>query len=495
MSLSTENNCLGYVLYSTEGALDLPFAIVSGDEERKAACTVIPKTIQDFLIEVEDKRFLLHFGIDLKALVRAAIFNLKVKQILQGGSTITQQLARNLLRNNAKTLSRKIQESALAITLESRYKKFEILNLYFSEVYFGKQLYGLRSAALHYFGKEPEALDLSQQLALITILRGPNLYSNHYKLFSDRFALLNNLLCNRGRIPKPLESSFNPSIKYHLAVVKPNVIPHITREIVEHKKIIFSTLNFFIQTTIERFVAESPYPLSIVGLSKVGVFAAHSSYGMDYVFNHRGNVGSTLKPFLYCYLRRMGIEANEVFDSRRNTLNWNVREVKKMSSKISLRHGLYHSNNNAFINACSKVGLDKSLHYLATILNLNEKTPLFPSAILGSISQGLSLFDLASAYHRFFHETKDTHAIETLKILRNIAHDKLGSPVTDIFLKTGTTNHNDKRIAVIGVHDAVYVLARSSNPIDDHTKEGNFLSSLRHFINKIKSPPTDYKWS
>ncbi len=118
----------------------------------------LPQHIPNAFIAIEDRRFYSHFGIDLIGLTRAMISNVRAGGIVQGGSTITQQLAKNLFFTPERTLKRKIQEAMLSLWIEWKYSKEEILSSYLNHVYFGAGAFGLDSAADIYFNKYPEDL-------------------------------------------------------------------------------------------------------------------------------------------------------------------------------------------------------------------------------------------------------------------------------------------------------------------------------------------------
>lgn len=139
------------------------------------------------VVMVEDHRFYSHFGIDPWAVLRALVHNLQKRKYAEGGSTITQQLARTRYLTPRKTLFRKILEAVSAVYLELKYSKEEILDAYLREVYMGQThggqpVVGLFNAARVYFGEELEWLTVEEVAALVGMLRGPNLY----KLDSDR---------------------------------------------------------------------------------------------------------------------------------------------------------------------------------------------------------------------------------------------------------------------------------------------------------------------
>src|SRR5690606_13094411 len=147
-------------------------------------------------------RFYQHKGLDFRGISRAILVNIKENKITQGGSTITQQLARNLLRDNSKTLTRKVKEALKAYSLEAKHSKDEIIDLYFNNIYFGRNLRGIRAAGLYYFGKELNRLSHVELVALLTILRGPNYYINHLDKAYLRFQSISKTLLEKRLISK-----------------------------------------------------------------------------------------------------------------------------------------------------------------------------------------------------------------------------------------------------------------------------------------------------
>lgn len=137
---------------------------------------------KDKLLKSEDKRFYYHFGMDPIATMRAAANNLLEGRYAQGGSTITQQLAKNMYFSFEKKFERKVAELFVAFQLENDFTKDEILELYCNITYFGEGCYGLKEAAMHYYGSTPAKLTDSQIDALVWTLKSPNNYNpNKYK--------------------------------------------------------------------------------------------------------------------------------------------------------------------------------------------------------------------------------------------------------------------------------------------------------------------------
>ena len=134
----------------------------------------IPQTVRDAAVAIEDRRFYDHGGIDVFALARALAVDIGHGRIVEGGSTITQQLVKNLYTGDAQNLRRKIDEAALALQMEHRYTKDEILTDYLNTVYFGEGAYGIEAAAETYFGIHASELDLSESATLAGLITAPN---------------------------------------------------------------------------------------------------------------------------------------------------------------------------------------------------------------------------------------------------------------------------------------------------------------------------------
>ena len=129
------------------------------------------------LINSEDRRFYQHFAVDPISLVRAVVANLFHKEYAQGGSTLTQQLAKNMYFSFDKHLERKVAEVFVAVQLEKMYTKDEILALYSSVVYFGQNCYGVKHAAGYYYGTQPHLLNEQQSKELVRALKAPSVYN------------------------------------------------------------------------------------------------------------------------------------------------------------------------------------------------------------------------------------------------------------------------------------------------------------------------------
>lgn len=488
----------GYVIYCKESGLQKPFGVVSEDFECKAESNLIPSQIKHYLVQIEDKRFFEHGAIDMKGISRALVENFKAGKIVQGGSTITQQLARNLLKDNSQTLSRKVKEIIKAIQIENQYTKDEILNLYFNNIYFGKNIRGIRTAGLCYFGKEIDKLSRSELLFLVTILRGPNFYLKRPQSAIDRYKFLNNNLYDRNQISKGRHQK-NLKIKFKIndnqfQCIKNVSIPFITEKVNNKKKQVYSTIDSDAHHFARQFVSNSKYPSSIIIIKSGKVIGFSSTYGTDYPFVSKSNVGSTLKPFLYCYFRDNGLSKFQKFDAFSNSMNWPVKEVERVEPMLNIQEALFHSNNNAFLNAANEIGYENCFQFLAKIFN-RDVHEFYPSSILGATKSGISLYELALAYSDFFSRNNLSEGkIECLSILNSVFYHKLGYKIENVFLKTGTTNNNKERYAVLGNAELTFAVLRNENPINERGKEGTFMSQIAQIFAKFLKPKNNYSW-
>lgn len=164
------------------------FARYGDLQGQRVSAKEVPPDLIHAILAIEDRRFYDHFGVDLFGLARALVHNLRAGRIVQGGSTITQQLAKNLFLTPARTTRRKVQEMLLAFWLEHTYTKDQILTAYLNRVYLGAGAYGVDAAADVYFGKPVSALNLRECALLAGLLRAPSRFSptNNPQLALDR---------------------------------------------------------------------------------------------------------------------------------------------------------------------------------------------------------------------------------------------------------------------------------------------------------------------
>ena len=128
-------------------------------------------------VSIEDIRFYKHHGVDVTGIIRALYQDVKAGSIVQGGSTITQQLAKMLFLKPDRSIKRKVREAVISIQIEKRYTKDEILGLYLNQAYFGTRAYGIEAASQAYFGKSTDELNIAEAALLASLPKAPSLYS------------------------------------------------------------------------------------------------------------------------------------------------------------------------------------------------------------------------------------------------------------------------------------------------------------------------------
>lgn len=164
----------------------------------------LPQFYIDATISVEDHRFARHFGVDPIAIGRALWTDLKARAFVEGGSTITQQLAKNLLFSAEKRIERKVAEVFAALKLESQYTKQEIFELYVNQAYYGSGYYGIYQASMGYFGKKPSELTNYESAMLAGVLNAPSAYApdTHPDLAQQRANQVLNSMVRHGIISR-----------------------------------------------------------------------------------------------------------------------------------------------------------------------------------------------------------------------------------------------------------------------------------------------------
>src|SRR5438067_8630025 len=149
-------------------------AVLHGDENRlPVKLNVVPRVFQDAVIASEDRKFYTHSGVDPVGIVRATWADLRHHAKVQGGSSITQQYVKNTFVGNQRTLMRKVKEAVLAMKIERKYSKRQILERYLNTIYFGRGAYGVQAAAHAYFNKDVAELRLPEAAFLAGLIRGP----------------------------------------------------------------------------------------------------------------------------------------------------------------------------------------------------------------------------------------------------------------------------------------------------------------------------------
>jgi penicillin-binding protein 1A len=171
--------------------------------------------IRKATIAIEDRRFLEHGGVDLEGIARAAVADIKAGQIVEGGSTITQQLVRNLYISKERTVQRKVKEACLATKLDRAWSKERILTTYLNQVYYGNHAYGIEAAAQTYFSKPASKLDLSQSALLAGLTQAPSVYDPFTvpgRALARRQEVLDSMLDTRAITPRVYEKTLKKQV-------------------------------------------------------------------------------------------------------------------------------------------------------------------------------------------------------------------------------------------------------------------------------------------
>ncbi len=418
-------------VYDRNGEL---LADLSEEKREYVPIEKIPPTLQLATIAIEDTRFFQHNGVDLRGILRALYSNLVSGRITQGGSTITQQLARNLYLTQKRTLSRKMQEIAIALRLERRFTKEEILEMYLNRVYYGSGAYGVGMAAKAYFGKPVEKLNLSECALLAGIPRRPSYYSPYVNpeaairirnIVLDRMSSLGFITREEAeeakKMPLKLAYSRPPHIArfkapYFVFWVIDQLADKYGNDLVYKGGLkIYTTLDMRLQRIAEEAVKR--------GLERAKGLNAHQAalVAIDY---RTGNVvamvggkdfsesqfnratqavlqpGSAFKIFVYTTALDNGFDPNDtVVDSPISYPGgkkpWRPQNFdRKFRGRVTLRYAFEQSINVPAVKIAEKVGIKKVIEYARRMGITTPLAPYLPTAIGAS---GVRVIDMASA--------------------------------------------------------------------------------------------------
>ncbi|HEV7233225.1 MAG TPA: transglycosylase domain-containing protein [Sphingorhabdus sp.] len=376
-----------------------------------------PHVVQAFL-SIEDRRFYSHMGIDPRGLARAAWSNAFGSGITQGGSTITQQLAKFTFLTPERSLTRKAREMLIAFWLEGRLTKDEILGRYLSNVYFGDNVYGLRAASLHYFYRQPENLTLSQSVMLAGLVQAPSRLAptKNPKLAAKRVKLVLNAMVATGALTEARAKAV-PIAKLDVRVR--DTIPtgtyfadwaipqaRLATETGYADVRITTTLDARLQNIARRVTGSAGLGRAQVALvamrpnGEVVAMVGGRSY-KDSPFNRatqaKRQPGSTFKLFVYLAALRAGMTPDSLIAD--TPINEGLYRPKNSGGSyrgdVSLKDAFARSSNVASVRLYQQVG-GEAVAKAATDLGIKSKLNLDPSLALGS--SGVTLLELTSAY-------------------------------------------------------------------------------------------------
>ena len=367
-------------------------------------------------VSIEDRRFYRHWGIDPRGIGRAFVANLRGGGVRQGGSTITQQLAKTAFLSGDRTIKRKAQEVIIAFWLEAWLTKQEILSRYLSSVYFGDGVYGLRAAAHHYFERDPENLSLAQSAMLAGMVQAPSRLAptRHLALAQKRSKLVLRAMADTGaigpararsvRLARPVtQPSKVPTGTYFADWVAPFAAQAFDADFGQVK--VPTTLDRSLQKIAQRAIGRAPAgaQAALVAMrsdGRVVAMVGGTSYAnspFNRVTQARRQPGSAFKLFVYLAAFRAGWTPDSLIDDAPITVDgWTpVNSDRSHRGKITLREAFARSSNTATVRLSREVGMNNVIR-AARDLGITTPLPDKPSLALGTA--GVSLLELTSAY-------------------------------------------------------------------------------------------------
>jgi penicillin-binding protein 1B len=442
-------------------------ALLFGPErERRQLISIeeVPPHVIHAVLSAEDKRFYEHYGFDPRGIARAFYANLRHGSIVQGGSTITQQLAKCYFLYSNRTLLRKLKEFLMSVIMEMKYEKDEILEIYLNEIYLGQNgsvsINGVGEASMFYFGKDVNTLSLSEAASIAGLIRAPNRYSPYIdkQQCRDRRDVILRAMHKNGQITDEklsdgLASSVSPAGVADFTKKAPYFVDYLSEQL---KAIyspedlaslglsIFTALDTQVQLAAERALEKGLARLEesnpelqradadkrlqgaiVVIQPKTGYILAMVG-GRDYnvsQFNRisqaRRQPGSAFKPFVYLsglekFTPAYKLPTREVPYELDGTL-WEPRNFKPVTEQeVSLRNALAMSINVATVELAMNVGLD---HIVETASSFQFSTPIksYPSLSLGAFE--VIPMEIARAYCAFAADGVLPYALSLRKVV------------------------------------------------------------------------------
>ena len=387
----------------------------------------IPEFLQQAVVAVEDARFYEHSGIDLRGIARALVKDVVKGKLVEGGSTITQQLVKNKFLSGEKTIDRKLKEGRMAMELEQKYSKKQILEMYFNEIYYGNGAWGIAQAARLYFDKAPEDLTDAECSLLAGVPKNPGRYNPLGKaanVTARRDVVLKRMVDlkmitprERQRLrsnpPAVVQPGYAPN---YMAHIKVKLIERLGRNVIEQGGLeVTSAMDLKMQRLAEKTLRDGVKRISpqlqgaLVSLDPTTGNVLAFVGGVDYTqstynraFTARRQPGSTIKPLIYAAALEMGVTAASKWDdapasyNRGNNQRWTPHNYgRETFGELSLRQALAHSNNIITVKLLDSIGVPYFIDF-ARSLGLRLRTPNDLSLALGT--DDVTLHDLVLAY-------------------------------------------------------------------------------------------------
>ena len=438
----------------------------------------LPPALPAAAVAVEDRRFYGHFGIDLIGVARAAWINLLAGRLVQGGSTITQQVAKNLFLTSARTTKRKVQELMLTLWLENHFTKQEILEIWLNRIYLGSGAWGVDAAARLYFGVSARNVNLWQAALLAGLTKAPSRYSPRVDpvAAAGRAREVLAAMVATGKITQAQATEASAQIAFPprassagwyadwIAEQAQPLLPDGADAVVR------TSLNPAVQAVVEaKLAAIIDGPGLAANVSQAAVIVLDPATGAVQAmaggrdhrtapFNRavvaRRQPGSSFKPFVWLAALEKGLRPEDtVLDAPIRLGTWAPTNFEKgYRGEISLEEALAQSVNTVSVRLLLQVGGPKPVIAVARRLGITSNLPLNDTLALGTGEVGL--LELAGAYASFFNggQRVTPYGIDA------ITADRHDLPLT----RPGTVQVIDPELAAMMVRMLSAVVARGS---------------------------------
>jgi 1A family penicillin-binding protein len=396
------------------------------EERRWVTLDRIPRFLQNAVVAIEDARFYEHGGIDLRGIARALVKDVVSGRLVEGGSTITQQLVKNKHLSAEKTIDRKVQEGLLAMEYEQKYTKQQILEMYFNEIYFGNGAWGIAQAAALYFDKRPEELSDAESAVLAGTPKNPGRY-NPLGQATDVAQRRDTVLARMRELHMIAPAQEQKLRAERIRPVKPGEAPqylvHLRRKLTEWYGPqvideggldITAALDLDLQKLAEKTLQEGVRKLApdlqgaLLCLDPQTGDVLAVAGGADFpkdtynrAFFAQRQPGSAIKPLIYAAALEAGATASSRWDDtpvaydRGNHQSWTPRNYRNETfGSMTLREALVHSNNVIAVKLLDAIGVPYFLDF-AHRLDLPLRTPNDLSLALGTDEVTLHALTLA----------------------------------------------------------------------------------------------------
>lgn len=457
----------------------------------------VPQNLQNAFIAAEDNRFYEHIGIDPIGIFRAIFANLTNRGIAQGGSTITQQLAKNAFLSQEQTLKRKIQEAMLALEIEHKYSKKEILEMYMNQIYFGQGAYGIQTAAKTYFNKDVNELTLTQRAMLAGLPKSPNYYSpfNNLNEAKKRKNVVLDQMVKYGYVSaaeaedaKNQDLGLSKSHQSKEADEYASFIDYVSQQVAKkygddalYKEglKIYTTMDVDKQHAAVRAMRNLPNnytdengltqpQAAIVSIDpKTGhILAMVGGRGQD-SFNRASMAvrqpGSAFKPFVYLTALQHDMTPDTTMNDQPVTYgSWSPKNAGgSYSGTMTLSDALAHSVNTIAVQLADQVGTKNIIANAKKmgITTLDAKDDNLAMA-LGGLTKGVTPLEMASAYGTFANKGVHVKPTAIVKIL-----DRNGNVLED----ASTLEKEETKTRVMSEREAYEMTTMLEGVIDHGT--------------------------